>query len=122
MAEHTQLTANLHLTLYFCHALSPWERATSESQNDRLRHHPPRETPNPFDVVLLDLTVAQGKEGAATLVELLQIEPAVRAVVMSGYANDQTFEEWQRARFVGALSKPFAPRRLRTRSRRPWPP
>ncbi len=71
-----------------------------------------RETPKPFDVVLLDLTVAIGKGGAATLVELLQIEPAVRAVVMSGYANDQTFQAWQRAGFVGSLTKPFAPETL----------
>lgn len=42
MAEHAQLAANLQLKVYFCHAHSPWERATCESQNDRLRHYLPR--------------------------------------------------------------------------------
>lgn len=42
MAEHAQLAANLTLKVYFCHAHSPWERATCESQNDRLRHYLPR--------------------------------------------------------------------------------
>jgi IS30 family transposase len=42
MAEHAQLAANLQLKVYFCHAHSPWERATCESQNDRIRHYLPR--------------------------------------------------------------------------------
>lgn len=42
MAEHAQLAANLKIKVYFCHAHSPWERATCESQNDRLRHYLPR--------------------------------------------------------------------------------
>lgn len=44
MAEHQLLAANLQLKVFFCHAHSPWERATCESQNDRIRHYLPKGT------------------------------------------------------------------------------
>lgn len=44
MAEHPSLAANLKLKVFFCHAHSPWERATCESQNDRIRHYLPKGT------------------------------------------------------------------------------
>ena len=44
MAEHQTLAANLQLKVFFCHAHSPWERATCESQNDRIRHYLPKGT------------------------------------------------------------------------------
>jgi transposase, IS30 family len=44
MAEHQRLAANLQLKVFFCHAHSPWERATCESQNDRIRHYLPKGT------------------------------------------------------------------------------
>ena len=42
MAEHQTLAADLGLKVFFCHAHSPWERATCESQNDRIRHYLPK--------------------------------------------------------------------------------
>jgi transposase, IS30 family len=44
MAEHHSLAANLQLKVFFCHAHSPWERATCESQHDRSRHYLPKGT------------------------------------------------------------------------------
>ncbi len=44
MAEHQTLAADLGLQVFFCHAHSPWERATCESQNDRIRHYLPKGT------------------------------------------------------------------------------
>jgi IS30 family transposase len=44
MAEHATLAANLQLEVFFCHAHSPWERATCESQNNRIRHYLPKGT------------------------------------------------------------------------------
>ena len=42
MAEHQILATDLGLKVFFCHAHSPWERATCESQNDRIRHYLPK--------------------------------------------------------------------------------
>ena len=44
MAEHATLATDLGLQMFFCHAHSPWERATCESQNDRIRHYLPKGT------------------------------------------------------------------------------
>ena len=41
----------------------------------------------PFDVVILDLTVRGGMGGQETIQALLKIDPAVKAIVMSGYAK-----------------------------------
>ena len=60
-----------------------------------------------FDVVLLDLTVRGGMGGQETIQSLLKIDPAVKAIAMSGYAQDPVILEPERHRFKGALAKPF---------------
>jgi two-component system, cell cycle sensor histidine kinase and response regulator CckA len=61
----------------------------------------------PFDAVILDLTVRDGVGGQQTIRELLKIDPAVKAVVMSGYTNDPVILEPERYGFKGVLAKPF---------------
>jgi two-component system, cell cycle sensor histidine kinase and response regulator CckA len=61
----------------------------------------------PFDAVILDLTVRDGVGGKETIQELLRIDPAVKAIVMSGYANDPVVVEPRRHGFKGVLTKPF---------------
>jgi signal transduction histidine kinase/ActR/RegA family two-component response regulator len=60
-----------------------------------------------FDVVILDLMVPGGMGGREAIQALLQIDPAVKAVVMSGYANDPVVLEYDRYGFKSALAKPF---------------
>jgi len=67
----------------------------------------------PFDAVLLDLTVRDGVGGQETVRELLKIDPAVKAMVMSGYANDPVVREPERYGFKGVLAKPFDKLKLR---------
>jgi two-component system, cell cycle sensor histidine kinase and response regulator CckA len=67
----------------------------------------------PFDAVLLDLTVRAGVGGQEALQALLQIDPAVKAIVMSGYTNDPAVLEPERCGFKGALVKPFSIGKLR---------
>jgi PAS domain S-box-containing protein len=61
----------------------------------------------PFDAVILDLTVRDGVGGQETIQKLLKIDPAVKAIVMSGYANDPVVLEPERYGFKGVLAKPF---------------
>jgi signal transduction histidine kinase/CheY-like chemotaxis protein len=68
---------------------------------------------HPFDAVILDLTVRNGVGGKETLRELLKIDPAVKAIVMSGYANDPVVLEPERHGFKGVLAKPFDRHSLR---------
>ena len=68
----------------------------------------------PFDVVMLDLTVPTGIGGLETLRALLQIDPAVKAVVMTGYSNDPVLLEPESHGFKGGLAKPFDRDQLQT--------
>ena len=61
----------------------------------------------PYDAVLLDLTVRAGRGAHETIQELLKIDPAVNAIVMSGYANDPAVLEPEDHGFKGVLAKPF---------------
>ncbi len=67
----------------------------------------------PFDAVLLDLTIRDGMGGRAALEALREIDPEVKAIVMSGYADDPVVEQYGSHGFAGALVKPFDIERLR---------
>jgi CheY-like chemotaxis protein len=67
----------------------------------------------PFDAVILDLTVRAGVGGQEAIRELLKMDPAVKAIVVSGYANDPVVLEPERYGFKGVLPKPFETVRLR---------
>jgi CheY-like chemotaxis protein len=66
-----------------------------------------RELGRPFDAVLLDLTVRGGMGGQQAIRTLRKLDPAVRAVVMSGYADDPVILDHQHHGFAEALTKPF---------------
>ena len=61
----------------------------------------------PFDLVLLDLTIREGMSGQDTIQALLQTDPSVTAVVMSGYTDDPAILDPARYGFKSALLKPF---------------
>jgi CheY-like chemotaxis protein len=67
----------------------------------------------PFDAVILDLTIRDGVGGEKTIRELLKIDPAVKALLMSGYANDPVVLDPEHYGFKGVLAKPFDKLKLR---------
>ena len=60
-----------------------------------------------FDLVLLDLTVAGGRDGLWTMERLREMDPAVCAIVASGYSNDPVMSDHRTHGFQGMLQKPF---------------
>ena len=60
-----------------------------------------------FDVVFLDLTVKGDMGGLEAIGELLRHDPAVRAIVMSGYSEDDAMQRFEQLGFKGRLTKPF---------------
>jgi CheY-like chemotaxis protein len=60
-----------------------------------------------FDGVILDLTVRGGMGGEETLRELLALDPDVKAVVSSGYADSATISEYKSRGFSACLTKPY---------------
>ncbi len=62
---------------------------------------------DPFDLVILDLTIPGGLGGARTIPELLKMDPEVKAVVSSGYSHDPIMAHYADYGFCGVLPKPY---------------
>jgi len=61
----------------------------------------------PFTAVILDLTIKGGVGGKQVIKQLQEMDPDVRAVVSSGYANDPVAAEYEKYGFCGFLNKPY---------------
>ncbi len=61
----------------------------------------------PFDVVILDLSVSDGMGGKETIENLRAFDPAVKAIISSGYSNDPVVQDYTKHGFVGRLNKPY---------------
>ncbi len=61
----------------------------------------------PFDALILDLTVQGGMGGVKTIRELMQFDPTVKAIVLSGYDKDPVLQNFEQYGFKGVLTKPF---------------
>jgi CheY-like chemotaxis protein len=71
------------------------------------------ESGHPFSVVILDLTIAGGMGGKETVRKLLKMDPAVKAVVTSGYVNESAMAEYRGYGFSGMVAKPYTFDKLR---------
>jgi CheY-like chemotaxis protein len=66
-----------------------------------------KEAGAPFDLVILDLSVPEGIGGKEAVALLKAYDPAVKAVVSSGYSNDPAVQDFEKYGFSGRLSKPY---------------
>lgn len=67
-----------------------------------------------FDLVIMDLTIPEGMGGAEAISRLRVLDPAVRAIVASGYSSDPVMARCQEYGFRAALPKPFRMAELST--------
>jgi len=65
------------------------------------------EAGEPFDVVILDLTIKGGMGGDQAIKELIKMDRDVKAIVSSGYFNDPVMANFKTFGFRGALPKPY---------------
>ncbi len=62
---------------------------------------------DPFDAVIMDLTVPGGMGGREALKRLLEIDPNAKVIVSSGYSKDDTVTNYKRYGFCASLPKPY---------------
>lgn len=62
----------------------------------------------PFDVVIMDLTIAGGMGGKQAIRELRSKDPEVKAIVSSGYSEDPVMSNFQDHGFCGIVTKPYS--------------
>lgn len=61
----------------------------------------------PFNVIIMDLTIPGGMGGEEAVKEILSIDANAKAIVSSGYSNDSVMANFEDYGFKGALSKPY---------------
>ncbi|HUI91925.1 MAG TPA: PAS domain S-box protein [Chitinivibrionales bacterium] len=62
---------------------------------------------DPFDVVVMDLTVPGGMGGKETVQKILELDPKAKVIVSSGYSNDPIMANFRDYGFCGVIAKPF---------------
>ena len=62
---------------------------------------------NSIDLVILDLTIIGGMGGKETIKELKKIDPDVKAVVSSGYSDDDAMANYREYGFIAKIEKPY---------------
>ena len=61
----------------------------------------------PFDVLILDLTIPGGLGGHEAITQILEFDPRARAIVSSGYSDSPIMANFHEAGFAASLTKPF---------------
>jgi len=61
----------------------------------------------PFDIIIMDLTVPAGMNGAEAAVKILAIDPRAKIIVSSGYPNHPAIAEADKFGFCGVIVKPY---------------
>jgi PAS domain S-box-containing protein len=72
-----------------------------------------RKAGNPFDIVIMDLTIPGGTGGREAIHRLLAIDPDAKVIVSSGYSTDPIMAHYRDYGFRGRLVKPSLMTELR---------
>ena len=68
----------------------------------------------PFDAVIMDLTVPGGMGGAEAIKLLLTVDGQASAIVSSGYSGDPVLAHYKAYGFKGIITKPYSIEKLQS--------
>jgi len=66
-----------------------------------------RESGEPVDVIIMDLTIPGGMGGREAVTAILREDPQAKVIVSSGYSTDPVMAEYRKYGFRAALTKPI---------------
>jgi len=66
-----------------------------------------REAGNPYDVVIMDLTIPGGMGGVEAIKRLRELDPDIIAIVSSGYSSGPVMANYEEHGFKGMVAKPY---------------
>lgn len=66
-----------------------------------------KESGQPFDAVIMDLTIQGGLGGKETISKLREIDPEIKAILSSGYSNDPLIVDYRKFGFKAIVIKPY---------------
>ena len=66
-----------------------------------------KDSDQPFDVLIMDLTIPGGMGGKDAMAKIREIDSQVKSIVSSGYSSDPVVANFREYGFTGCLSKPY---------------
>ena len=62
---------------------------------------------DPFDLIIMDLTIPGGMGGKEAIAELRKMDKKIKVIVASGYSNDSVMADYKEHGFDAYITKPF---------------
>lgn len=66
-----------------------------------------KESSDPFDLVILDLTIPNSPGGEETVKRFNELNPNVKSIVSSGYSHESVMANYKAHGFNAVLAKPY---------------
>lgn len=90
-----------------------YEATTTVNGNETIKlYRKAKEENQPYDAVILDLTIPGGMGGKETVQALKDMNSDVKAIVSSGYSNDPIMADFKKYGFSGVIAKPYKTKEL----------
>ncbi len=74
---------------------------------EAIDHYKDALSDEPFDAVIMDLTIREWMGGKEAIGELLKIDPGAKVIVSSGYSTDKIMANFKEYGFCGVIIKPY---------------